>query len=1066
MRVIARRGSANWTTAIKEVTYSLLSGPTAFIYNASDNKEILNDLNQTYNPRVFNVYFKEAGDETVFASGVHESGSQRLVFTGTLDIKVRPGIPDHVVFLKPIPKAQLAGATPPAINSGVGEVVTVEVQDKFGNAVDVAAQVSIRSESPDIGDVGAPGAIATKTVSSAAATGVATFEARVTKGKPRDEFDMTATLLGTNVPANNAGNTYNVGRLRVGRAVDALMVFYSDSGAAKNTVVDASVTIEGQAGEWFKVTVKTVAGGTVVNRNGQSVYVEPTEGLKLSATSGGASASRFTITNGIATFWVSADESIEGCLDVYVLNAGAAGDDDRDGSVVSGNRCGITFMKPSSNSILRAVVFGDGQGRPDSLLLYFADGGQSLTAAGSQAMPSMVTLMWPRPTDGVELTAGASAISVRGDYILHVNMTGVASRPSGFTSIAGSGRGLVKVYGVGGVADAVDMNFDVYDGVGPVLANHLDAGGNPQIVENRNAGVDADTIKLNLSELPRVPTGSNIKLLYLKTTGDAPDPAVGGTVLTVLDAWLEDASTNAYTVVVAPVTGGLQKGDWIRLDPSGDLTDRAAQAKSAIDDYEHPDNRAHANNRWVQLREIAEAAPPAVRSAYYTSNYTETGYINFVYVEFDKPADGFVRWFAGGTVFFDSLVAVTDNSITKGIFKVHPDPDSSRWMVIDLRQAYKSYPKVIRTDGDIAFSLSFGKDMVDGDGKKWGDLNGVARDGAKPVLADTVTLKSGEVMENGARAKDTLIVIYSERLDNVSLRLAEPVTFMLSNGERCAPTLSSPLAMQEGGYYRVIYEIEDELDTLCGRFPAVGDRVRINSEAGVRDGFGNKQDMPDNLMQPLITDRKQKWTARFRNNPFASGSGRYLSVALSPNAVGAEEVSVSAKFMVFNNEGALVADTEITARNNVEWRWNGAGKNGRLVETGTYFLKAVCNADVDGVRFRYTVTKYIGVVRGGKFAGWPNLSKRLSGGSVNFFWDGDAIKGGALSVYDASGNTVRKIIIKDNAASGAENAPIGSWDLTDANGRPAGEGTYLVKGVIETANGRKERVSAIIGVGR
>jgi hypothetical protein len=40
---------------------------------------------------------------------------------------------------------------------------------------------------------------------------------------------------------------------------------------------------------------------------------------------------------------------------------------------------------------------------------------------------------------------------------------------------------------------------------------------------------------------------------------------------------------------------------------------------------------------------------------------------------------------------------------------------------------------------------------------------------------------------------------------------------------------------------------------------------------------------------------------------------------------------------------------------------------------------------------------------------------------------------------------------------------MGSWDLTDEKGRLVSEGTYLVKGVIKTSNGKSEKVSVIVG---
>jgi formaldehyde-activating enzyme involved in methanogenesis len=121
-----------------------------------------------------------------------------------------------------------------------------------------------------------------------------------------------------------------------------------------------------------------------------------------------------------------------------------------------------------------------------------------------------------------------------------------------------------------------------------------------------------------------------------------------------------------------------------------------------------------------------------------------------------------------------------------------------------------------------------------------------------------------------------------------------------------------------------------------------------------------------------------------------------------------------------------------------------------------------------------------------EFTAGPNPVVRSSGsGLVSFFRQGKSIQNGTLTIYDASGNVINKIRINDNANQRADRHPplrtpnstaggdgdrpaarriVGSWDLRDAKGRPVSEGTYLVKGVITDVNGKKERISMIIGV--
>ena len=94
----------------------------------------------------------------------------------------------------------------------------------------------------------------------------------------------------------------------------------------------------------------------------------------------------------------------------------------------------------------------------------------------------------------------------------------------------------------------------------------------------------------------------------------------------------------------------------------------------------------------------------------------------------------------------------------------------------------------------------------------------------------------------------------------------------------------------------------------------------------------------------------------------------------------------------------------------------------------------------------------------------PNPAARSSG-EINFFWQGKRIESAALTVFNAQGNVVRRLQIKETKDAKDNNGRriIGSWDLTDRKGRVVSEGTYLVRGTI-TVDGKKERVSLMVGV--
>jgi endoglucanase len=88
-----------------------------------------------------------------------------------------------------------------------------------------------------------------------------------------------------------------------------------------------------------------------------------------------------------------------------------------------------------------------------------------------------------------------------------------------------------------------------------------------------------------------------------------------------------------------------------------------------------------------------------------------------------------------------------------------------------------------------------------------------------------------------------------------------------------------------------------------------------------------------------------------------------------------------------------------------------------------------------------------------------------SKGGVKFFWQGKAVAGGSLFIYDALGNTVKNIRINEISANNPSKRTIGAWDLTDAKSRRVKTGSYLVKGKVIVQNGSVANVSSIIVVG-
>jgi hypothetical protein len=99
-----------------------------------------------------------------------------------------------------------------------------------------------------------------------------------------------------------------------------------------------------------------------------------------------------------------------------------------------------------------------------------------------------------------------------------------------------------------------------------------------------------------------------------------------------------------------------------------------------------------------------------------------------------------------------------------------------------------------------------------------------------------------------------------------------------------------------------------------------------------------------------------------------------------------------------------------------------------------------------------------------EFSAGPNPALK-SLGAVNFFRLGRWVVNGELRIYDARGNVVGKVKISDNNTLNSQaRRKVGSWDFRDKNGRQVSKGTYLVKGVLKTSDGKVEKVSVVVGV--
>jgi len=98
-----------------------------------------------------------------------------------------------------------------------------------------------------------------------------------------------------------------------------------------------------------------------------------------------------------------------------------------------------------------------------------------------------------------------------------------------------------------------------------------------------------------------------------------------------------------------------------------------------------------------------------------------------------------------------------------------------------------------------------------------------------------------------------------------------------------------------------------------------------------------------------------------------------------------------------------------------------------------------------------------------EFTAGPNPVYKKSG-KITFYRRGNRAVDGELRIYDVTGNVVSRVTINDRESLDLARRKVGVWDLMDRNGRQVSEGTYLVRGVVKTSDGKKENVSVIVGV--
>jgi len=243
------------------------------------------------------------------------------------------------------------------------------------------------------------------------------------------------------------------------------------------------------------------------------------------------------------------------------------------------------------------------------------------------------------------------------------------------------------------------------------------------------------------------------------------------------------------------------------------------------------------------------------------------------------------------------------------------------------------------------------------------------------------------------------------------------------------------------------------------------------------DGWYTKKTGGDKVTESTVfeddTPVYAHWTVNSYKVTFSSGSNGFISATVGGKTIktGAEvDYGESVKFTAEPNEGYKVSGWKLGSKT-VSGNKTKAYTIDEITEAVTVTVsfdktdavltpdRVIPNAKPDE---EATVTAPV-VSLTGEFTAGPNpVGREL--GSVGFFRQGKRIASGELRIYDAVGNVVNKVKISDNIIGNQARRQVGIWDLTDSKGRPVSEGTYLVRGVLKTSDGKREKVSMIVGV--
>ncbi|MBN1307159.1 MAG: hypothetical protein JXA18_04530 [Chitinispirillaceae bacterium] len=865
LEVKARRGTNPFTNKIDPTDVKLQSRFPLLDPSGTPVTNIPGGIQGTANVDVVFTRVPLGGVEYVLVAGRWIDQNKVIAFLGSSQgVRVLAGPADSISFQRP------ASGMTEIINQGETFAVRVQAFDMYGNKVDSAYEVKCVSTKPDIG-------IIADSLNNTDSTGLATFRAMVTNGDSGMVFPLVATLV---IKPTETDTAY----LMVGQKLPKLWVYYGDT-----LQYDPTAEIRGCAGIRVPVTIRASKdGATIATDKNTSFTISFLGGLAAYATE--TSAERITssqLVAGQVKIWIQATSKNVTDGQITVTS--------NEPNVLSGERRDINF-DACFTLITKATYFANnGRGSVDVVEIYYD------SALAPTDIPDSILLYWP----GLTGVNSQSRIVRRQNIVqdaadpAHLTVTIPEPFPEGITRHTESSANLGKTYWWNPStpdAPTVEFNFNIEDGVGPLLSSAL-------LIERLTAGFD--TMIIDFTEPVEFQKVTGLSLTLIKGTRQIPLEVIHSQPETNV----QGAPTGRTIVVIADLSAAdaPKEGDSLKITPEGPVAD-------AVGNHAHPLNRPVV----LSSRKIA----PDILSAVY-SDRDGNGMVDHVRISFNKVVE---PEFMGMSF---SWQGSSGNAKTEQFAFVGTGGDTVDVYIAELFPASVLQDK---TSGVMNVTVFFSN--YETNNTKFKPVD----DGAAPVVTE-VRYHFGAYLDNDTgTAPDTVYATFSEPLKSPPA-VNQPLLFMDALGNPYAVTVLETSTQLDVNKCRFVVTRLDP----AGTRPANNDSAWINADPAIADVnvidmVGNVQRVVTNKKVPITVKRSPfKLKVLVGPNPFNPNGGETVSILIKAKAKVAEETTYKTNLVIYDKVGNVVYQPpEMVAVDSCQLEWAGTNKQNRIVGNGTY----------------------------------------------------------------------------------------------------------------------------------